>query len=175
MEMKDLLKLKIVTNFSEKQLKLLKYLSINIFLLVLPFISDNQLITGSIVNALIIYLAINYKRSIIPAIFIPSIATLFKGLIFGSFTIYLVYYLPIIWFSNYILIYVIKFLVSKKLNNIISITLAVILKFLILFFVTLIYINVLKLPNIFLNAMGFLQLITGIIGMIIFVIISKIN
>lgn len=141
----------------------------------IPFlISGPQLLTGSLVNLLLIFGTkfVNKKNHLIIAI-LPSIAAVLNGLVFGKFTIFLVYFLPFIWLSNFVLIKSVLFL-NEKLPLSISIVFSVIFKTIILFLAALIYFKFKFVPEIFLTAMGVFQLITGLIGGLLFMGINKI-
>ena len=141
----------------------------------IPFlISGPQLLTGTLVNCLLILgVKFVYKKNHLFLAVLPSVAAVLNGLIFGKFTIFLVYFLPFIWLSNFILIRSITYL-KEKLSLSFSITLSVILKTIVLFVTALIYFKFSFVPEIFLTAMGVFQLITGIIGGLVFILIDKI-
>ena len=71
---------------------------------VIPFVIGHpQIVVGIIVNASLVLAALNLKnKKLVPIIFLPSVAVLSKGLIFGSFTIFLIYIIPFIWISNFL-------------------------------------------------------------------------
>jgi hypothetical protein len=140
-----------------------------------PFlISGPQLLTGTLVNFLLIS-GIKFvdKKNHLFLAALPSVAAVLNGLIFGKFTIFLVYFLPFIWLSNFILIRSIIYL-KEKLPLSFSITLSVILKTTVLFITALIYFKLNFVPEIFLTAMGAFQLATGIMGGLVFLGINKI-
>jgi len=136
-------------------------------------ISGPQLLTGSLVNFLLI-LGTRFvdKKNLLIISVLPSIAAVLNGLIFGKFTIFLVYFLPFIWLGNFALIKSILYL-KKRSSLPLSIIFSVILKTIILYAIALIFINFKFVPEIFLTAMGVFQLITGIIGGVIFLGMNK--
>lgn len=141
----------------------------------IPFlIRGPQLLTGTLVNFLLISGTrfVDRKNHLFMAV-LPSIAAVLNGLVFGKFTIFLVYFLPFIWLSNFILIRSIVYL-KEKLPLSFSIALSVVFKTIILFAVALIYFKFSFVPEIFLTAMGVFQLATGIMGGLIFLGIDKI-
>lgn len=141
----------------------------------IPFlISGPQLLTGTLVNCLLIsgVKFVDKKNYLFMAV-LPSVAAVLNGLVFGKFTIFLVYFLPFIWLSNFILIRSIIYL-KEKLSLSFSITLSVIFKTTILFLTSLIYFKFNFIPEIFLTAMGVFQLATGIIGGLMFLGINKV-
>ena len=133
----------------------------------IPFtIGHPQLLVGTIVNATLIMAAINLKGyKLIPVIIMPSIAVLLRGLIFGPYTVYLVYMIPLIWIGNALLIVAIKKIVfDMKHKKVIGVSMAVIIKTVFLFVSAFMLVKLSVLPVIFLTAMGVLQLATGVMG-----------
>ena len=140
----------------------------------IPFlISGPQLLTGSLVNFLLI-LGARYvdKKNHLAMSVLPSIAAVLNGLVFGKFTIFLVYFLPFIWLGNFVLIKSILYF-KERSSLPLSLVFSVILKIIILYTVALIFFKFEFVPEIFLTAMGVFQLITGVIGGMIFLGINK--
>lgn len=140
----------------------------------IPFlISGPQLLTGTLVNCLLILGTrfVDKKNHLIISA-LPSIAAVLNGLVFGKFTIFLVYFLPFIWLSNFALI---KFILYFKERSPLSLSIlfSVILKTVILYTTALIYFKFNFVPEIFLTAMSVFQLATGLIGGILFLGINK--
>ncbi|MCX6824392.1 MAG: hypothetical protein NT085_04680 [candidate division SR1 bacterium] len=146
-----------------------------IFLILLFFIpfflGGPQLLVGSIVNLLLIFIAVKYRNyyAIIPMLMLPSIATSLRGLIFGPFSIFLVYMIPAIWLGNFLLIYTIQHIKNQRL----SISIGGILKTIFLFAIAYILIKLGILPTIFFKAMGIFQLVTVMIAGVCYVGWSK--
>lgn len=62
-----------------------------------------QLLVGVLVNALIIRAALSLPRHRgLPVVFTPVFGAIFRGVIFGPWTIVLVYLAPFIWAGNYV-------------------------------------------------------------------------
>ena len=97
------------------------------------FLEKPQLLVGSVVNGLLILAALNIReeKNLLPIILLPSLATLFRGLVFGSFTFLLIYMIPFIWIGNYALIYVLR----KIDNKFLALVVGGILKISVLFIV----------------------------------------
>lgn len=137
------------------------------------FISGPQLLTGSVVN-LLLFLTASYsskKNSIIIAL-LPSVGALLNGLIFGKFTFYLFYFLPFIWIGNLVLMN--SFLKLKKSVPIaLDIFISSFAKSGFLFTFALIFFNLKIVPSIFLTAMGVFQLVTALIGGLLFLGVKK--
>lgn len=81
----------------------------------IPFILPHpQLVTGVAVNAFLVAAALSMKgRNVLPVILLPSIGALANGLLFGPFTIFLVYMIPFIWIGNFMLVYGIKHFMGR--------------------------------------------------------------
>lgn len=139
-----------------------------------PFLLGGpQLLVGSIVNLLLILVALKYKNyaAIIPMVMLPSIATSLRGLVFWPFTIFLVYMMPAIRLGNYILVYTIQHIKTQWL----WILVWWILKTILLFLVAYILIRLWILPAIFLKAMWIFQLITVMIAGVVFTVFTKLS
>lgn len=140
----------------------------------IPFlISGPQLLTGSLVNCLLILGTkfIDKKNHLIFAV-LPSVAAVSNGLVFGKFTPFLVFFLPFIWIGNFVFIKSILYFKNNSSMSL-SILLGLILKTFILYFSALVYFKLSLVPEIFLTAMGVFQLATGIIGGLVFLGIDK--
>jgi hypothetical protein len=132
-----------------------------------PFlIGHPQWIVGIVVNASLVLAALNLRSyKLLPVIMLPSLAVLSRGMIFGPFTIFLVYMIPFIWIGNFILVFAIKKLtLNKKINRFFSLGIGAVAKALFLFAAAFIMIRVGFLPAVFLTAMGLMQLYTAIAG-----------
>ena len=141
----------------------------------IPFlISGPQLLIGSLVNCFLILSTkfIDKKNHLIIAV-LPSIAAVLNGLVFGKFTSFLVFFLPFIWIGNFVLIKSIIYL-KNKWPMPLSIVISIILKTIIIYFSAVVYFKLNVVPEIFLTAMGAFQLITGVIGGMMFLGINKI-
>lgn len=140
----------------------------------IPFlITGPQLLTGSLVNALL-YLAVLKidRKNLFFVAAIPSLATISHGVLFGSLTPFLIYFLPFIWIGNLVLMNI--FINSKKIFPfLISVVLASISKTLILYFAANIYFGLHLVPQIFIKSMGIIQLTTALTGGITTFILFK--
>jgi hypothetical protein len=146
----------------------------------LPFVLGHpQILVGVIVNAMLI-LGATYLRGnkMLPLILLPSIGVMTAGLMFGTYTVFLLYLVPLIWIGNAVYVYLYKYftLSSHKLkNNFIGIGAASLAKAALLFGVTFMLVKLAVLPSMFLTVMGVLQLTTAILGGILAVGIVKIR
>ena len=139
------------------------------------FFSKSQILTGSIVNtALFLSVIFLPKKYFLPIIVLPSLAVLSRGLIFGPFTPFLVYFLPIIWLGNFILIKTFQYFFKVKYFT--GILTAALLKWLVLYLFASLFFSLHLIPKIFLQTMGIYQFITAIVGGVISLFIyRKIN
>ena len=144
-------------------------------------VQNSQIIIGSIVNTALIVAAINLKgfKKILGVVTMPSIATIFSGIVFKYSSIYTIYMVPFIWLGNYSLIYLYKrLLVSMGKNYFIAGMVGIISKTLIIYCGFLLlntaHLFPTKIASILQVAMGTTQIITATIGMLIaFVIYRK--
>ncbi|MBN2421911.1 hypothetical protein JXB41_01680 [Candidatus Woesearchaeota archaeon] len=128
-----------------------------------------QLLVGSVINALIVISALHHPfRKALPVIMLPSLGVLTAGLLFGSFTSHLVYMIPFIWIGNALLWFGIKyFYVNKKKNIVINSIGSSFVKAFFLFSIASVFYFSGLVPQMFLIAMGPLQLGTALMGCII--------
>ena len=144
--------------------------------------SNSQYIVGSIVNTALIMTGLNLKgwRKMLLVATLPSLSAIGSGYIFGSLTKVTIFMIPGIWFGNFALIMLMKYLyANKKINYILSAAVSIIVKVAIIFGVLNIWMGASILPNqgavaaTLRNTMGLTQLITATIGSIISIIIIK--
>ena len=139
----------------------------SIFSFLVPFfIGHPQIAVGIIVNAMLVVSALNLKGCrLLPVIILPSIAMLSRGLLFGPFTIYLLYLIPFIWIGNSIIVFSFKFFKLKlKKNYWLTLIIGAVLKSGFLFLAAFALYSLGIIPVAFLAAMGIMQLITAILG-----------
>lgn len=130
------------------------------------FIGHPQLVVGILVNAALIRSAFSLDgKKLLTMILFPSLGVLARGLIFGPFTVFLMYFIPFIWLSNSILVFSMKYLMIKKeINYSISLFLSSLVKTLSLFIPAFILVKSQTVPNLFLQSMGIIQFITAVGG-----------
>ncbi|UCD04453.1 MAG: hypothetical protein JSW73_02365 [Candidatus Woesearchaeota archaeon] len=130
------------------------------------FIGHPQIAVGIAVNAAIIVAALNLKGyKILPVIIAPSLGALSRGVLFGPFTVYLVYMIPFIWIGNSILLFSFKlFKLKLKKNYLTTLVLGAGMKSGFLFLSAYILYSLSIIPAIFLTAMGIMQLATALGG-----------
>ena len=149
-------------------LEYVEYAGLALIALLVPLLFRHpQLLVGSVVNFMLIMAAVNVRgwKKIVSLILLPSVAAVAGGYLFGPFTIFLIYMMPFIWVSNAILVFVFKSLyVSKRKNYLLTLPLAAGLKASFLFGIALLLFNLSVLPQMFLIAMGLVQLATALIG-----------
>ncbi len=129
----------------------------------IPFLlSGPQLLVGGLVNAMLCVAAINLPRKQQFAFaMLPSLGVLAQGLLFGPFTPLILYFLPFIWLSNYLLM---RIFASVELAAIPRVLLAASVKALALFAIASLYVNLSLVPAFFLTAMGWIQMQTALLG-----------
>jgi hypothetical protein len=158
-----------------KQTEFFVYLLLSFFL---PFmIGHPQLLIGNLVNFFLIRTAQYYDlRYVLAIAFLPSLGVYFAGTIFGGNTSLLIYFLPAIWVSNLLFIYIYKKEVFLNKKNIYLSSLKTsLIKASLLFIVALGLVIIFNFPTIFLIVMGLFQLITAIIGSFLSSILFKIE
>ena len=126
------------------------------------FIAGPQMLVGIIVNACLFAGFIKSEKLYWSIILFPSLAVLSRGLIFGPMTKYLYFFVPIIWFGNFLLLYV--FGKTKHLGNVTSIVIASLAKSALLFMFANIFVSAHITPKLFLTTMGLNQFLTAVIG-----------
>lgn len=145
-----------------------------------PFLLGHpQWFVGTIVNAVLFLSAIFLpKKLYLPIIIFPSLGVLARGIVFGPFTSFLVYFLPFIWLGNLILIVLFKkvfegekeFKIKGRVIDFINtkyvfaVFCAATAKFLFLLVVSNIYLGTGIAPKIFVSTMGLNQLATALAG-----------
>ncbi len=128
----------------------------------IPFLLGHpQWLVGILVNTSLVLAGLNLKKhNLLPVIILPSIAVLTKGLIFGPFTVFLLYFIPSIWIGNALLTLSMKL----KMNKWIKLTMGVASKTVLLGVTALVLVNFNVVPELFLAVMGLTQLYTAIGG-----------
>jgi len=131
-----------------------------------PFsLGHPQIVVGLIVNASLFLAAIFFPTKFIYSIiFLPSLAVLSRGLIFGPLTPFLVFMMPFIWSANWLLVFSFKTLINQSKNYGLAMIVSALGKFLFLFSSAFILVNLKFIPKIFLTTMGLMQFITAILG-----------
>ena len=94
------------------------------------------------------------------AIILPSLAVLARGMIFGPFTIFLVFMIPLIWIGNSLLV------LSMKLdaNKLIRLLLGAGAKTIFIAATAFVLVKLGIIPDLFLTTMGMVQLYTAVAG-----------
>jgi len=122
-----------------------------------------QIITGTIVNALIFTAAGKMSKKIAwPVLVLPSLGAVSRGLLFGPLTFFLVYFLPFIWLGNYAEF--VLFQLTPNQPYAVRIWLAAAAKYLLLLGAANVYFQLQIVPRGFITSMGLTQLITAVLG-----------
>ncbi|MFW5990887.1 MAG: hypothetical protein ACOCQX_01530 [Candidatus Nanoarchaeia archaeon] len=136
------------------------------------FIGHPQFIVGTIVNCALILGALNVRSyKLLPIIIAPSLGVFARGLLFGPFTIFLLYMIPFIWVGNLIILYVFK--LNK--NKFIALPVGALAKAGFLFIAAYALFSFGLVPKVFLFAMGAVQLATAFSGGLVAIGIQKVK
>jgi len=135
-----------------------------------PFVfKQPQILIGSVINFLLVFSILQFGiKKILPVIFIPSISSLLSGMLFGTFTPYLVLMIPFIALANLIFMLAFKYIRYRYLRVVAS----ALLKASFLFSCTYILAHIIHIPEIFFTTMGSIQLLTALIGALSFEILQ---
>lgn len=155
-------------------IRILVFSSLSFLSFSIPFsLGHSQWLVGTIVNASL-FLAVVFlpKKYFLPLIFLPSFGVLARGIIFGPFTFFLVYFLPFIWLANLMLILIFKNLFSNT-KYLPAVFFSALGKFLFLYAVANIYFELHIVPKLFLQTMGMAQFFTALAGGVISFVIFK--
>ena len=147
-----------------------------IALFTLPLFPLNQLIVGTLINAILIKTAITYKtKKVFLLALIPSAAVVAGGVLFANLTPQILLMVPFIWLGNLALMFIMRRLYSNhKKSFALSTLLSSAAKTIILFsFAVLLYSQALA-PALFLTMFGALQFVTAISGAVIVFVTAKI-
>lgn len=148
----------------QQNIELIMYTALCFFM---PFfIGHPQLVVGIAVNAALVLAALNLKGyKALPIIILPSVAVLSRGLVFGPFTMFLIYMIPFVWIGNSLLVFSIKYLnLHKNKNRYFAIGVGIAAKVAFLFVSAYVLFSLGIIPAAILGAMGLLQLYTAIAG-----------
>ena len=135
----------------------------------IPFlIPGPQILTGILVNALIIRAAIALPSwKTLPVIFTPSIGALAQGVLFGPFSMFLVFMMPFIWAGNLILAYAISSWKRNTRGYFFALGAGSLAKAGLLYATAYMLYSASIIPAIFLTAMGTIQVATAVLGGIV--------
>lgn len=130
----------------------------------IPFLFGHpQWVVGSVVNMLLILAALRLpRRHWLPLAVLPSLAALARGLVFGPFTLFLLFFLPAIWLGNLALMLALRRLSHWPVG--LALLPAAALKGSLLYGMALVYVRADVVPEMFLTAMGLIQLQTALLG-----------
>ena len=140
-----------------------------LLLFLTPIFLTHQLVAGTIVNALLIHAGLNFSlKRFLPLCILPSIGVILSGFLFGNLTSALLFVLPFIWVSNFLIVFLTKKLFIEKNNNyFLSTTIASMTKTIFLFISVSILFLLGFVPIVFLTAFGLFQFITAESGAIL--------
>ncbi len=128
-------------------------------------IGHPQLLVGAAVNAFIIRAALSLPQNkALPVILTPSLGALARGILFGPYTVLLVYMIPFIWAGNYILMYAFKIKVKNNVNYFATLIAGSLAKAGLIYAAAFMLYSLKLIPAIMLPAMGLMQLATALTG-----------
>lgn len=152
------------TTNMERNISLVIYSVIGFFI---PFMLQHpQFLVGSAVNMVLVLAAFHLKKwAVIPFCVLPTFGVLAAGILFGPFTTFLIYMMPVIWIGNWLLVaFVKKLYVDMGVNYLVSLSLSILVKTSLLFITAFMFVKMQILPVPFLTAMGVFQIYTALIG-----------
>jgi hypothetical protein len=152
--------------FSNENKTVLLY---GISLFIFPMIFTQQLIVGTIVNALLINSAITIRtKKVFLLALIPSIAVVSGGVLFGGLSSQIILMMPFIWIGNGALMYFTrKLFVKKKISYFKSSATSAAIKVLILSIASIVLFTLEIVPEQFVIMFGALQIVTVICAILI--------
>lgn len=125
--------------------------------------SAPQWVTGTVVNALLFMAALKLsKKDLVIICVLPSLGAVTHGVLFGPQTVFLYYFLPFIWVSNYVLVRV--FAATKRYVFFVRVIVSSVAKYLVLAAASHVYFRSGIVPAVFVTSMGIIQLITAVSG-----------
>jgi hypothetical protein len=141
-------------------------LAYGLVLFIVPLLPLNQLIIGTLVNALLIRAALTLKtKKVFALTLVPSIAVFTGGVLFGSLTGHTLLMLPFIWIGNLVLMLLMrKLFLGKQIRFMTSALVAASTKTFTLFGVAILLFSQGLIPALFLTAFGIIQFITALAG-----------
>lgn len=153
--------------YKQELFEIILYTAVSFFLPLM--IGHPQIVVGIVVNTLLVTSALNIKGyKLLPVIIAPALGAFSRGILFGPFTIFLIYMIPFIWIGNSILVYAFKWLnLNKKLNYGITLLIGSITKAAFLFAIAYLLFSIKLVPSLFLTTMGIFQFYTAILGGIV--------
>ncbi len=131
------------------------------------FLRRPQLLVGSVVNFTLAVAALRVYdwRKTVPLIFLPGASAAASGFLFGPATPFLFYLLPFIWAGN--ALYVAAIRIGRKKGGVflpVSLPSAALIKAAVIFLPASLLIRLGLVPAALTSAMGWIQLLTALIG-----------
>ena len=152
---------------SKKETKELTLYALALF--TLPLFPLNQLIVGTLINAMLIKSAITYKtKKVFLLSLIPSTAVIAGGVLFANLTPQILLMLPFIWLGNFALMFLMRRIHSeKKKDYALFALLSSSVKTMLLFSFAFVFYSQALVPIVFLTMFGLLQFVTAMSGAIV--------
>ena len=133
----------------------------------LPLIlSGPQIVTGTAVNTLLVLFALKFpKKHAFFMCALPGLGAVSNGILFGTYTPFLLYFLPFIWAANVLFVSLIRRF--RNNDTIFMVCISAVVKSASLFVAAYMFVSAHFVPEVFLTAMGIVQLGTAVAGAII--------
>lgn len=149
---------------SYQYIEMIAYSAIAFFVPML--LGHPQLLVGAVVNGMLVLAGLNLKgHRLLPVIVAPSLGALTAGILFGNFTVFLLYMAPLIWIGNAILVFSFKIMkLEKKMNYWTTLISGSLLKAVFLFSGAFVLYSLGIVPVMFLTVMGVFQVYTALMG-----------
>jgi len=126
-------------------------------------ISGPQILVGSLVNMLLVFYALRFPTKPYAIMcMMPSMGAIGNGLVLGTLTPFLIYFIPCIWIGNIVFVSTVQKL--SHINIFLRVVLGAMLKSTILFLMAYIFIRLQMVPQALLAPMGVAQLVTALVG-----------
>jgi hypothetical protein len=142
--------------------QMIQMLALSAMGFLVPFITGHpQILVGVLVNAFIIRAALTLPHNkALPVVFTPVLGALARGILFGPFTVFVVFMVPFIWMGNYILLWAFQ----RKHSFLPTLGAASLAKAGLLYGSAYVMYSAGILPALFLDTMGVFQLATALAG-----------
>ncbi len=138
-------------------------------LILLPLVFHVQIVTGILVNAILVKAALDYNMKRVAVLSVlPSVSALAGGFLFGDMTYAFLLMLPFIWVGNFLFALGVKeIFVKRKVNYLLATISSAAGKTILLFTSAFVLFSYSLVPELFLTAFGVLQLVTALVGAIL--------
>ena len=132
---------------------------------------------GIVINTLLVLAALNLRgKKLIPVIILPSLGALLGSYLFHDMTFMILSFVPLLWIGNTILVLAFKWLyLERKINFFLTLFIGATTKYLFLTLAAYVFIVYGLAPDVFMQSMGRIQLITAVFGGIIAFLVTNVK